>query len=193
MECSLRNGAYWRGLLLSAFLAAPGAALAADNGFYLGLASSDVSSDYDLGPARRRRRGRRSRLQRRSSASGRSTRSRSRRTTSISAKTRVPLSLACVTTPCPTEATIDSQAVSVSAVGLLALPLVDLYARVGYARWESELSPFVAEKREGSDPTYGAGAQMRLGSFALRLEYERFDFDDDSADLVSIGFTYTFL
>ena len=49
------------------------------------------------------------------------------------------------------------------------------------------------EKREGSDPTYGAGAQMRLGSFALRLEYERFDFDHDSSDLVSIGFTYTFL
>ena len=51
----------------------------------------------------------------------------------------------------------------------------------------------MAEKREGSDPTYGAGAQMRLGSFALRLEYERFDFDHDSSDLVSIGFTYTFL
>ncbi len=45
----------------------------------------------------------------------------------------------------------------------------------------------------GQDPTYGAGAQVRLGSFALRLEYERFDFDDDSAELVSVGFTYTFL
>jgi hypothetical protein len=32
-----------------------------------------------------------------------------------------------------------------------------------------------------------------LGSFALRLEYERFDLDDDSVDLVSLGFTYTFL
>jgi len=192
MECSLRNGTFWRGLLISAFLAVPGAALAADNGFYVGLASSDVSSDYDLGPA----------------AAGGADDDRGLKAIAgfrpldafaIEAnyvdfgKTRVPLSLACVTAPCPTEATIDSQSLSVSAVGLLALPLVDLYARVGYAKWESELSPFVAEKRDGSDPTYGAGAQMRLGSFALRLEYERFDFDDDSSDLVSIGFTYTFL
>ena len=92
-----------------------------------------------------------------------------------------------------TEAQIDSQAISVSAVGLIALPLVDLFARVGYARWESDLAPFATEEREGEDATYGAGAQVRIGSFALRLEYERFDFDDDSAELVSVGFTYTFL
>ena len=79
--------------------------------------------------------------------------------------------------------------------GMLALPLVDLFARVGYANWDSDLDAagFASQKRDGSDPTYGAGAQVRLGSFALRFEYERFDFDDDSADLVSIGFTYTFL
>lgn len=192
MECSLRNRAYWRTLLLSTCLAAPGAAFAADNGFYLGLASSDVSSDYDVGPF----------------AGGDADDDRGLKAIvgfrpldsfAIEANyvdmgtSRVPLNLVCVTAPCPTEATIDSQAISVSAVGLLALPLVDLYARVGYSKWESELQPFVAQKREGSDPTYGAGAQMRLGSFALRFEYERFDFDHDAADVVSIGFTYTFL
>jgi OmpA-OmpF porin, OOP family len=64
---------------------------------------------------------------------------------------------------------------------------------VGYARWQSELAPFATEEREGTDPTYGAGAQVRVGSFALRFEYERFNFDDDATDLVSVGFTYTFL
>jgi hypothetical protein len=108
-------------------------------------------------------------------------------------ETVVPLSLVCIQAPCPTAASIDSQAISVSAVGLYTLPLVDLYARVGYARWESESSPFPSADREGSDPTYGAGAQVRVGSFALRFEYERFEFDDESADLVSVGFTYTFL
>ncbi len=191
MECSLRNGVYWPILLLSASVLAPGAALAADNGFYLGLASSDVSSDYDLGPA-----------------AGDADDARGFKgivgfrpldSFAIEAnyvdlgETVVPLSLACVTAPCPTEASIDAQAVSVSAVGLFTLPLVDLFARVGYARWESELAPFATEKRDGSDPTYGAGAQVRLGSFALRLEYERFEFDGDDADLVSVGFTYTFL
>jgi hypothetical protein len=192
MECSLRKGAYWRSLLLSASLAAPGAALAADNGFYLGLASSDVSSDYELGPA--------------AVADADDDRGfkgivgfRPLDSFAIEAnyvdlgETRVPLAIACITTPCPTEAQIDSQAISVSAVGLIALPLVDLFARVGYARWEYDLAPFATEEREGEDATYGAGAQVRLGSFALRLEYERFDFDDNSAELVSVGFIYTFL
>jgi len=192
MECLIRKGAYWRSLLLSTSLVAPGAALAADNGFYLGLASSDVESDYELGPA--------------ASSGADDDRGfkgivgfRPLDSFAIEAnyvdlgETVVPVSLACITTPCPTEASIDSQAVSVSAVGLLALPLVDLFARVGYARWESELSPFATQERSGSDPTYGAGAQVRVGSFALRFEYERFDFDDDSAELVSVGFTYTFL
>jgi OOP family OmpA-OmpF porin len=191
MERSLRNHAFWRSLLISACLA-PGAAFAADNGFYLGLASSDVSSDYELGPA----------------AIGDADDDRGFKgivgfrpldTFAIEAnyvdfgETTVPLGIACITTPCPNEAQIDSEVISVSAVGMLPLPLVDLFARVGYAKWESQLAPFATEERSGSDPTYGAGAQVRLGSFALRLEYERFDFDDDSADLVSIGFTYTFL
>jgi hypothetical protein len=191
MECSVRNGAYWRSLLLSASVLAPGAALAADNGFYVGLASSDVSSDYDIGPP-----------------AGDADDARGFKgiigfrpldSFAIEAnyvdlgETVVPLSLACVTTPCPTELSIDAQAVSVSAVGLFTLPLVDLFARVGYARWESDLAPFATGTRDGGDPTYGAGAQVRLGSFALRLEYERFEFDDDDADLVSVGFTYTFL
>lgn len=192
MECSLRNRSYWCSLLLSAPLLAPGVALAADNGFYLGLASSDVSSDYDLGPF----------------AAGDADDDRGFKgivgfrpldAFAIEAnyvdlgESTVPVSLVCTTPPCPTEASIESQVVSVSAVGMFALPAIDLFGRVGYARWESELSPFVMQKRDGSDTTYGAGAQVRVGSFALRFEYERFEFEDDSSDLVSVGFTYTFL
>jgi len=193
MERSLRNHSYWRSLLVLASLIAPGAASAADNGIYVGLASSDVSSGYALGAF----------------ASGQPVDDdrgfkaivgfRPLDSFAIEANyadlgdTRVPLGLACVTTPCPSELSIDSRAVSVSAVGLFALPLVDLYARVGVSRWESKETSFSAQTTEGTDPTYGAGAQVRVGSFALPMEYERFDFDDDSADLVSIGFTYTFL
>lgn len=191
MERSLRNGAYWHGLLFSASLLAPGAALAADNGFYLGLASSEVSSDYDLDPA----------------FFGEADDDRGFKgivgfrpldSFAIEANyvdfgdTRVPLTVICAGLSCPTEVAIDSKAISVSAVGMFALPLVDLFARVGYTQWESEASAF-AQDRDGGDPTYGAGAQVRVGSFALRFEYERFEFDDDDADLVSIGFTYTFL
>jgi hypothetical protein len=197
MECSLRNRAYWRSLLLAASLLAPGVALSADNGFYLGGSASDVSSDYDASVG--------------AFSSGAEEDGsgfkviagfRPLDAFAIEAnyadlgETRVPLSLSvgCIPAPCPAEVSIDSQAVSVSAVGLFALPLVDLFARVGVARWESEAQILSsAQKEEGTDPTYGAGAQLRLGSFALRLEYERFDLDEDSVDLVSLGFTYTFL
>ena len=187
MERSLGNRSYWYGLMLAAALGAPGAALAADNGFYLGLAASDVSSDYAAASI---------------SASGADDDHglkaivgfRPLDAFAIEAnyvdmgETRVPISFP------PSTLAIESEAISVSAVGLIPLPLLDLYGRLGVTHWESEASLFGAsQKQSGTDPTYGAGAQFRVGSFALRLEYERFDLDDDSSDLVSVGFTYTFL
>jgi hypothetical protein len=187
MERSFGKRSYACGLLLSAALTAPGAALAADNGFYLGLASSEVSSDYAISSV--------------SSSGADDDRGlkaivgfRPLDSFAIEAnyvdmgETNVPISFP------PSTLSIDSQALSVSAVGLIALPLVDLYGRIGMSSWESEASLLGGTQEEsGTDPTYGAGAQFRVGSFAFRLEYERFDFDDDSSDLVSIGFTYTFL
>jgi hypothetical protein len=187
MERSLRKSLLRRSLLLAAVASAPGAALAADNGFYVGLASSEVSSDYAASSL---------------SSSGAEDDSglkaivgfRPLDSFAIEAnyvdmgETSVPISFPQSTL------SIDSQALSVSAVGLIALPFVDLYGRIGMSRWESEASFFgAAQDESGTDPTYGAGAQFRVGSFALRFEYERFELDDDEADLVSIGFTYTFL
>jgi hypothetical protein len=97
--------------------------------------------------------------------------------------------------PCPNEETFDARAVSLSVLGMKALPLVDLYARVGTARWETERQVRFGpqQERTGTDVTYGLGLQARLGSFAFRAEYERFDFDRDEVDSLSVGFTYTFL
>jgi hypothetical protein len=191
MDCSLRNGSRWFNLALTFWLVAPGVALAADNGFYLGGAASDVSSDYSVptsvGPAR--------------DDDGFKLIGGVRPLDSFAIEanyvdlgtTRQPLGVVCITIPCPTETSIDSRAVSVSAIGMFTLPLVDLYGRVGVARWESERRILFAQESEGTDPTYGAGVQLRIGSFAVRVEYERFDFGDNSADLRSVGFTYTFL
>ena len=121
MDCSLRKRHGCHGLLLSALLLAPGGvALAADNGFYLGLASSDVSSDYDqfapvvIGDA----------------DDDRGFKGivgfRPLDAFAIEANyvdfgdTTLPLGIACITTPCPNQASVDSQAISVSAVGMLA-------------------------------------------------------------------------
>ncbi len=113
-------------------------------------------------------------------------------------ETSVPLLVACPAIPgfpCPNEETFDARAVSVSVLGMLALPLVDLYARLGAARWETERQVRFGSLQEGAgtDATYGLGLQARVGSFALRAEYERFDFGRDDADFLSVGFTYTFL
>jgi opacity protein-like surface antigen len=96
---------------------------------------------------------------------------------------------------CPGSVTFDATALSVSAVGYVSLPFIDLFGRAGVARWESEREiPLLGSATErGTDMTYGAGAQVRFLSFAVRLEYERFELDRDSVDTVSVGFTYTFL
>ena len=109
-------------------------------------------------------------------------------------ETRSPLAIVCVTTPCPDQETVDARSLSVSVLGMWALPALDLYARVGTSRWETkhQIRFGPSQKSEGTDPTYGVGLQGRLGSFALRVEYERFDFGREDADLVSAGFTYTF-
>ena len=47
---------------------------------------------------------------------------------------------------------------------------------------------------DGTDLAYGVGAQFRVWSLSLRAEYEKFDVDDvDDLNMVSVGFTFTFL
>jgi hypothetical protein len=98
----------------------------------------------------------------------------------------------------PVGVSVDGKAYAAYAVGLLPLPLLDLYAKAGVARWESTarttglgLGSF---DEEGTEFAYGAGIQARLGSLAARLEYERFNVEDtDGAELISLGVTWTFL
>lgn len=91
----------------------------------------------------------------------------------------------------------DLDGVSVSVVGFLPIGPIDLFARAGVFNWDGSLnSGALAGKGsdDGTDLTYGVGAQFRLLSLSLRAEYERFDVDAlDNADMISVGLTYTFL
>jgi hypothetical protein len=80
---------------------------------------------------------------------------------------------------------------------------VDLFAKAGLVRWDGEatLNTFFGRFRvndSGTDLRWGAGAQVRLGSLAARLEYERFEIDegegftDGKPQMVSLGVTWTF-
>lgn len=87
------------------------------------------------------------------------------------------------------------------ALGFLSAPFVDVFGKVGLIRWDSD-SAIVGgtngvdftDSDSGTDFAWGGGVQARLGSFAARLEYERFEVDNtDEVAMISLGLTYTFL
>jgi opacity protein-like surface antigen len=101
---------------------------------------------------------------------------------------------------------IDSTAISVSALVLAEIGIVDLYARAGMAMWDTEFSDLgESVSDDGWEPTYGVGVGVHFGSVGVRLEYERFsaepfeDFEEELGQLeldfstITLGVTYTFL
>ncbi|MGI9246365.1 MAG: outer membrane beta-barrel protein [Steroidobacteraceae bacterium] len=95
------------------------------------------------------------------------------------------------------KVTTDVSGLSLSAVGFVPIGPVDLFARVGAIQWDADLQApnlGVRASTDGTDLTYGIGAQFRVWSLSLRAEYERFDVADaDTVDMVSLGVTWTFL
>jgi hypothetical protein len=89
----------------------------------------------------------------------------------------------------------DVSGVSLSAVGFLPVGPVDLFARIGAINWDADLSaPGFSGSDDGTDLTYGVGAQFRVWSLSISAEYEQFDVDAaDTVDLISLGVTWTFL
>lgn len=91
----------------------------------------------------------------------------------------------------------DVSGISLSVVGFLPIGPVDLFARVGGISWEADLeSPTtgLSASDDGTDLTYGVGAQFRVWGLSLRAEYEQFDVADaDTVDMISLGVTWTFL
>jgi hypothetical protein len=79
---------------------------------------------------------------------------------------------------------------------------VDLFVKGGLIASQVHLrasGPFFGgfdETDNGADFAYGIGAQVHLGKWALRAEYERFELDTgddfDAPEMLSIGATYTF-
>ena len=99
----------------------------------------------------------------------------------------------------PVAASADATAFAGYFVGYMQLPLLDLYGKIGAARWDSRANLLgggtsFSLKDSGTDLAYGAGLQAHFGSLAGRLEYERFKLgSSDGANLVSLGLTWTFL
>jgi opacity protein-like surface antigen len=90
----------------------------------------------------------------------------------------------------------------------LPVPVVDVFVKAGLARLQSTANsvrigfggcPIINPNcalfrldRTNTSFAAGAGAQFKLGAFAVRAEYERFNAAGGNPSLVSLGFTWTF-
>ena len=82
------------------------------------------------------------------------------------------------------------------AFGVLGIDLgpIGVFAKVGVIAWDAEASiDGVTDTDDGTDPAYGIGAKIGLGSLAFRLEYELFDIEDtEDVTMISAGLVWTF-
>jgi OOP family OmpA-OmpF porin len=98
---------------------------------------------------------------------------------------------------------IKTDAWTISALGIL--PLGDsfsLFGRVGVNFWSADISATgsggggtaaYSESDDGTDWVYGVGAAYKFtDNFSVRGEWERYDFGDGDADLLSAGVSWSF-
>lgn len=91
---------------------------------------------------------------------------------------------------------VDTKGIDAFGVLFLPIPVVDLFLKAGVISWDvdANVAGFGSVSDDGTDLAYGVGAGFSFGSFGLRAEYERFEIEDtDTVDMISLGFTYTFL
>jgi opacity protein-like surface antigen len=81
----------------------------------------------------------------------------------------------------------DAKAFAAYGVGFLPVPMpyLDLFAKIGLARWQLSGSnspigappgtPFFSFSNNGTSFAWGAGAQVHMGNIGARLEYENFN------------------
>lgn len=96
---------------------------------------------------------------------------------------------------------IESKSLSASVLLIKEFKVIDLFAKVGFAKWDSDFSvtELGSVSDDGFEPAYGVGIGAHFGSLGLRAEWERFETEslDDQInidfDTISLSFTYTFL
>jgi hypothetical protein len=96
-----------------------------------------------------------------------------------------------------TNVEVDANGIDAFGVLLFSpVPLFDLYAKAGVISWDAKATAenIGSVDDSGTDFAWGAGAQFRLGSLAIRGEYEKFEVGDiDDVNMLSLGVTWTFL
>jgi hypothetical protein len=91
---------------------------------------------------------------------------------------------------------VDTYSVGAFALGIVPIPVVQLFGKVGVIDWRSRAQAGLPDvpsfHRTGSDLAYGVGAGTNWGRLGARLQFEKFDVAHSSAmDLTSVGLTWT--
>jgi hypothetical protein len=115
-------------------------------------------------------------------------------------KARVPSGIACVAIVgenCPDTSRVEAKTIAAYAVGFVDLPVVDLFAKAGLARMDGRLTtpnqPGFSFKDNDTDFAWGLGAQAHFGSIGARVEFEQFKLFGRDLRSISASFVYTFL
>jgi hypothetical protein len=96
-----------------------------------------------------------------------------------------------------TGTTAEADGVVVSLVGMIPVgEMFSIAARVGAFHWNADVSsatPSLSRSRDGTNMTLGVGAKIPLGKRVdVRVEWERYDVDDDDYSLLSAGIAFNF-
>jgi hypothetical protein len=95
----------------------------------------------------------------------------------------------------PDDGPVKVDANAIAAFGLVGVNLgpVGIFAKAGMFSWDADATDGVdSYSDDGTDPAYGAGVRFQIASFQIRAEYEYFDADPASLDLISASLLYTF-
>jgi OOP family OmpA-OmpF porin len=85
---------------------------------------------------------------------------------------------------------VNSSAWTVGGIGSIPIWIIDLYARLGAAWYENNVSGF--DNDDGTNAYYGLGIAFNIGSsLDIYGEWTRFDVDTD-LDLFGLGLRWTF-
>ncbi|RKZ66259.1 MAG: porin family protein [Gammaproteobacteria bacterium] len=92
----------------------------------------------------------------------------------------------------PGTTTNNVEVTGLDAFGLVGVNFgpVGIFAKAGAIKWDLKTNSGFSDS--GTDPAYGIGAKFSFLSFAVRAEYEVFEFDQADGEMMSVSATFTF-
>ncbi len=92
-------------------------------------------------------------------------------------------------------ATAEADGFQAAAVGILPInPQFSIFGKLGVYMWDAEVNaPGISASDDGTDLMFGVGGAFHFTpQLSIRAEWERFEVDDEDADLISASIVFRF-